>query len=488
MPLNELDNLAQPTNDWLPLDRSLLGESRPARPAFPLHLLPGRWRTWVEASSRLFGSADYLAHCLLGGVAGVGGAGIRIEVTSHWREPLLLWQALVGGPSSGRSAAFARVRALLDRVEPGDEEGGDRAPPAVLVDAGLDELDMALGSSARGVLLWREDLADWIEEAGRRSGPHSGRPAWLAGWNAASAMIGRYPKACFAVGLLGALAPERLSGSFTGGDGALASRFLYVWPERGASVSLADTDADDAGIAALLQKIAAFAGHRETPCVVPFDKGAERRLEALMPAIQQRADAAEDEGLGSVAVEWIGRGVATVVRLAGVLSLMEWAETSETAGEESGAEYLPVGAAHVEAAYALWSEYYLPHALAVFDRAGARAGDQAARKVVRWLKRVRAPEISREDVRREALCQSVDADGAEEVLARLEAGGFLRPVPVTEPTRRGPRRRRWEVNPLLWPAIGAISATRLPPPGRSATGVARSSERPHGSAPLQWRS
>jgi len=208
----------------------------------------------------------------------------------------------------------------------------------------------------------------------------------------------------------------------------------------------------------------------------------------LMPAIQQRADAAEDEGLGSVAVEWIGRGVATVVRLAGVLSLMEWAETSETAGEESGAEYLPVGAAHVEAAYALWSEYYLPHALAVFDRAGARAGDQAARKVVRWLKRVRAPEISREDVRREALCQSVDADGAEEVLARLEAGGFLRPVPVTEPTRRGPRRRRWEVNPLLWPAIGAISATRLPPPGRSATGVARSSERPHGSAPLQWRS
>ena len=445
MPLNELDNLAQPTNDWLPLDRSLLGESRPARPAFPLHLLPGRWRTWVEASSRLFGSADYLAHCLLGGVAGVGGAGIRIEVTSHWREPLLLWQALVGGPSSGRSAAFARVRALLDRVEPGDEEGGDRAPPAVLVDAGLDELDMALGSSARGVLLWREDLADWIEEAGRRSGPHSGRPAWLAGWNAASAMIGRYPKACFAVGLLGALAPERLVSL----DSALASRFLYVWPERGASVSLADTDADDAGIAALLQKIAAFAGHRETPCVVPFDKGAERRLEALMPAIQQRAD-----DFDGVAAEWIGRGVATVVRLAGVLALMEWAE--------SKAEYLPVGAAHIEAAYALWSDYYLPHALDVFDRSGVQPGDQAARRVVRWLKRVRAPQISREDVRREALCQSVDADGAEEVLARLEAGGFLRPVAATGSTKGGPRRRRWEVNPLLWPAGSAVSATPLP--------------------------
>jgi hypothetical protein len=465
------NNLPSP-NNWPPLDRNLLGEARPKPPTFPLHLLPGRWRTWVEASSRMFGSADYLAHCLLGGVAGVGGAGIRIEVAAHWREPLLLWQALVGGPSSGRSAAFARVRGLLAAVEPGEEGGApengapengapeNRAPedsnsvaPPVLVDAGLDPLDRALSGGARGVLLWREDLADWMAEAGRRSV----RPAWLAGWSAAPAMIGGWPKACFAVGIAGALPP-----GFTGADSALASRFLYVWPERGASVSLADTDADDAGIAALLQKIAAFAGHRETPCVVPFDKGAERRLEALLPAIQQRADDAEDEGLGGVAAEWIGRGVATVVRLAGVLSLMEWAETSE----KSGAEWLPVGAAHIEAAYALWSEYYLPHALAVFDRAGAGSGDQAARKVVRWLKRVRAPQISREDVRREALCQSVDADGAEEVLARLEAGGFLRPVAVTEPTRRGPRRRRWEVNP----AIGAISASALYSSGPRASG------------------
>jgi len=449
MPLHELNNLSQSATDWLPLDGSLLGDSRPTPPAFPLHLLPGRWRAWVAASSRLFGSADYLAHCLLGGVAGVGGAGIRIEVTSHWREPLLLWQALVGGPSSGKSAAFARVRALLAAVEPGEEDGApengapenrDSVAPPVLVDAGLDPLDRALSDSARGVLLWREDLADWMAEAGRRPV----RPAWLAGWSAAPAMIGGWSKACFAVGIAGALPP-----GYTGADSALASRFLYVWPERGASVSLADTDADDAGIAALLQKIAAFAGHRETPCVVPFDKGAERRLEALMPAIQQRAD-----DFDGVAAEWIGRGVATVVRLAGVLSLMEWAE--------SKAEYLPVGAAHIEAAYALWSDYYLPHALAVFDRAGARAGDQAARKVVRWLKRVRAPQISREDVRREALCQSVDADGAEEVLARLEAGGFLRPVAASGSTKGGPRRRRWEVNPLLWPAVSAVSATPLP--------------------------
>ncbi len=454
MPLDELNNSLQPPVDWLPLDNSLLGEGRPTLPTFPLHLLPGRWRTWVEASSRVFGSADYLAHCLLGGVAGVGGAGIRVAVASHWEEPLLLWQALVGGPSSGKSAAFARVVGLLAEVRPrteGGVDGGDGATaseelaaPRVLVDAGLDRLSLAQSGNALGVLLWREDLADWMAGASART--H--RAAWLAGWSAGPTRIGNWANGCFAVGLLGALAPDCLSQGRlavgTDGGSALASRLLYAWPERGAAASLADTDADDEGIVALLQKIAAFAGHRETPCIVPLDKGAARRLEALMPAIQERADEADGEG-GGVAAEWIGRGVATVVRLAGVLSLMEWAEASE----ESGAEYLPVGAAHIEAAHALWSGYYLPHALAVFDRSGGRPGDRAARRVVRWLKRVRAPEVSREEVRREALCQSVDADGAEEVLARLEAAGFLRPLAAGGSAKGGPRRRRWEVNPQI---------------------------------------
>jgi hypothetical protein len=469
MILDELNSPAQPAADWPPLDRTLLGEARPPPPNFPLHLLTSRWRGWVEASSQAFGSADYLAHCLLGGVAAVCGAGIRIEVAAHWHEPLLLWQALVGGPSSGKSAAFARVRALLAAVEP-LEGSNDDAAPAVLVDAGLDPLVTALSSSSRGVLLWREDLVDWMDEAdGRVRGLVSGRmtgwgrgrgtaarPAWLAAWNAGPALIGERSRDCLAIGIAGALSPDRLA-SFTDGDSALASRFLYTWPERGACVSLADTEADDAGLVALLQKIAALAGHRDTPCIVPFDDGAARRLEALMPAIQQRAEEAE-----GVAAEWIGRGVATVVRLAGVLALMEWAETSE----ESGAEWLPVGATHIDSAHELWSGYYLPQALSVFDRAGVRRGEQDARRVVRWLRRVRAPQISREEVRREALCQSVDAEEAEEVLARLEAGGVLRPMPATGSSKGGPRRRRWEVHPELRRpssvAVGAVSAGALP--------------------------
>ena len=435
MPLDELNNLPQPATAWPSLDPSLLGDARSKPPAFPLHVLPGRWRAWIEASSRLFGSPDYLAHCLLGGVAGVGGAGIRIEVASHWREPLLLWQALVGGPSSGRSAVFARMRALLDAIEPA-EEGGANLAPKVAVDAGLDLLDRALGDSVRSVMLWREDLGEWMAEAGRRPA----KAAWLAGWSAAPALIGGWPKECFAVGIAGALSPEGLAF-----DSALAARFLYVWPERRRAVSLADSDADDAGLAALLQKIAAFAGSREDPTVVPFDAGAARRLEALMPAIQLRAE--ESDG---VAAEWIGRGVATVVRLAGVLSLMEWAESRK--------EWLPVGARHIEAASELWSDYYLPHALAVFDRSGGGQGDREARRVVRWLKRARPPEISREDVRREALCQSVDAQGAEEVLARLDEAARAACHPISD--KRGTVDFRIKIAGVLARRTAAIAFER----------------------------
>ena len=294
MPLDELAApVGAPTVDWPPLDRSLLGEARPAPATFPLPLLPGRWRGWVEASSRVFGSADYLAHCLLAGLSGVCGAGIRIEVAPHWREPLLLWQALVGGPSSGKSAAFARVRALLAAVRP-VEGSSDSAAPAVPVDAGLDQVDTALGGSARGVLLWREDLADWMDEARRRPA----RPAWLAGWSAGPARIGPFSQECFAAGIAGTITPASLSrevggAGFIDGDSALAARFLYVWPERGAAPSLADPGADDAGITALLQKIADFAGDRRTPTVLPLDDAAIPRLEQVMVSVQRRADEAD---------------------------------------------------------------------------------------------------------------------------------------------------------------------------------------------------
>ncbi|HTG24478.1 MAG TPA: hypothetical protein VK681_30905, partial [Reyranella sp.] len=61
-----------------------------------------------------------------------------------------------------------------------------------------------------------------------------------------------------------------------------------------------------------------------------------------------------------------------------------------------------------------------------------------------------AAEISREEVRREALSQRVNAAGADEVILALEQAGVLREVDDDEEyPGRGRPARRWQVNPAL---------------------------------------
>ena len=63
---------------------------------------------------------------------------------------------------------------------------------------------------------------------------------------------------------------------------------------------------------------------------------------------------------------------------------------------------------------------------------------------------MRPQVVSREEVRREALSHSVDAETAERVIERLEQHGVLRMLtPQTGPAGGRPRRR-WQVNPELW--------------------------------------
>ena len=45
---------------------------------------------------------------LLTSVAGLCGQGVSARITEAWSEPVILWQALVGGPSSGKTPARAR--------------------------------------------------------------------------------------------------------------------------------------------------------------------------------------------------------------------------------------------------------------------------------------------------------------------------------------------------------------------------------------------
>src|SRR5262249_9111305 len=78
---------------WPPIDTSLLDDSRPLLPAFPVDVLPSPWRVWVETAARGAGApVDYVGQALLAAAAGLAGAGLRVSVRPSWSEPLVLWQ------------------------------------------------------------------------------------------------------------------------------------------------------------------------------------------------------------------------------------------------------------------------------------------------------------------------------------------------------------------------------------------------------------
>ena len=91
---------------------------------------------------------------------------------------------------------------------------------------------------------------------------------------------------------------------------------------------------------------------------------------ATLHAERQKAEGPE--------ATWLGKSRSLIVRLAGVLELL---------GSIDGKVVRPgaIGAEQVEAAAALWRDYFWPHAKAVFDSAELSDHSKRVRRVARWL-------------------------------------------------------------------------------------------------------
>ncbi len=483
--------LSPSQSDWPELDASLLEDRRGRLPAFPLDLLPQRWARWIADTGHSIGApADYVAQGVFAAIAAVCGAGLHIRVKPGWSETLVLWQALVGSPSSGKSPALAAPRRLLGEIEDAmrqadaqrrlehetrveqaelltaqwkcsaaDAIATGRAVPLkpaeanvdssfspsqlVVADATLEAMADVVAGNPRGVVMWRDELAAWLANQGRYANGGSDRGNWLEGWSASSLTINRrsrsqplhLPK--FPVGVIGTIQPDRIADTLDGQDDGMAARFLYCWPEPVDYVPLLDRPVvEDDEPLELLQRIAAIAATAAQPRVLTFEIEAVHELDLLLASL-----AAEAEAIGGLEGGWLGKAKGSVARLAVVLMLMHWSEDDNAAVPRS------IGRAAARSAVALWRDYFRPHASAVFNQAGRADRDRLARRVLRWIQTTGTTEVSRENVRREALAHAVDAEGADKVIARLEAGGVLRLVPMAK--GRGRPARRWCVNPAV---------------------------------------
>jgi hypothetical protein len=71
-----------------------------------------------------------------------------------------------------------------------------------------------------------------------------------------------------------------------------------------------------------------------------------------------------------------------------------------------------------------------------------------SRRVLRWIKAHGLAEISREDIRRNALGQRLDAEETQKLIDGLVKSGWFREVTVTTGAKGKPARR-WAANPKL---------------------------------------
>ncbi len=303
---------------------------------------------------------DYVVQALLASVAGVCGAGVVAQVTETWSEPLILWQALVGGPSNGKTPALEALRRPLAAVE--KMTATERRGP-VVVDHDTNPCRAARGRARRqpaGALLWRDEPAAWLRALGcnGRGAPRSVGEL-LDGWSPLRTAQGPGSPA---LSIIGCLDPARLDAALRGSDDGRAARFLYAWPQPAPYRSFLDLPAcrESDGVNAL-QHIARVAGNPAHPLVLKLAEPARRHLDGHLGRLHRDLQCSE-----GIEAAWLGKGRGAVVRLALAFALLGWAVNASPATPPPGT----IGGEELFGACRLWG-YFRAHARAVLTRAFA---------------------------------------------------------------------------------------------------------------------
>jgi hypothetical protein len=468
-------------------DLGLLELARGEAPKLPTSAMRS-WAGWISRQAVAQGAPeDFVATGLLATAAGIASGAVEIEATATWREPVILWSALVGDASSGKTPALRGIERALSRVEQDlvedwrtactqaemdAKEAGQKRPaskpifPRVRVqDATVEAAAKALADEAKGLLSWQAELSSWITGLTRYRQGATDRGFWLSAWDGAPSTVSRRAFGdqplvipALALSLVATAQPDVLAGLFDGPRDGLEARFLFAWPRP---VALApreretgELSTDDEFAYNSLSRLVVFARGRSA-----LEAGRRAFRIRLSDAAYDRFEtwrvdylAAARHRHGSAVPPAIGKAPSQVLRLAGAVALLEWAADHDAAEPDA-----TLGLADVEAAIELWAAFEAHRALVEQDIAEPQA-EVLARTLARWIVDERVEVIDTRRLRREVKLPGLRSEARIRMaLLELQTAGWVHPS-VTLP------RRDFEPLPAevpLRPRIAAVAADAL---------------------------
>ena len=298
------------------------------------------------------------------------------------------------------------------------------APRLFVSNATIEKLAVLLLARPQGMLLICDELAGLFLNMSRYSGG-TDREFWLEAWNGNPRRVERLNRPPvdvehLLVGLTGGFQPDKLDRSFEGDADGIYARVLFSWPTEAPYRPLTDSVEEiEPEFENALTKLINLAEFEEEKLIIRYatlTPDARNTLEEFRRLMHQKKD-----GLDGREREWWVKTPAHVLRLAGTLAYLDWA--MESVGTTTPAPNT-IETRFVGAAVRLVTEYFWPHARAAIRQIGLTESHTKARKVLRWLRAERRDQVSIEDVRRDALQQSLNAEATEKLVDSVSPGGL----------------------------------------------------------------
>jgi len=481
-------------NAWDDPDWSLLDTQRGSLPDFPLEVLSLQLQQVIERTSRGAGVTHaHVAVPLLGISSGLIGYSRRIRATTSWVQPGTCWTTLVGYSGTGKTPGHnvtRRAAKEVERLRKKDEEKRKRdhetkkqaakaasddwkqkvkeateagvAPPEmpeaavdpgkyvpirlIVNDGTIERLAELLQARPHGIVLLRDELAALFMNMSRYSGGQDDE-FWLESWNGEPHTVERMGRMLavdhLLIGLVGGMQPDKLVASFEGDHDGKYARVLFAWPDepgwRGLNNDATEIDTDIINIISRILTLAEFTQEGDLiPRSIGLDAEAAAEFAQFAQFAQQEKNAFEGRER-----EWFAKATAHVLRLANTLTFVEWALTTDIT------KPVCVNKTTMQAAIRLVRDYFWPHARACLRLIGLTERHTDARRVLLWIRAKRKSEVSREEIRRDALSQRLDANETTSLLTALSKSGWLREEVTAPGPQGGKPARRWLVNPKL---------------------------------------